>query len=165
MTSEERRTAIQAEQTKGLVRALHQSELQAAGARRAVALHAAEQELDRIARRIPEALQAGLSMSEVSRLTGISRQTLYELKGRYGSVKDLRLAVLQSLALERSTATELADRLGRSRDEISPILDEFEANEWIEGDVREYLDGGADWDYGLLIAGMTALENWTFDDE
>ena len=74
---------------EALVRGLHLSELQAAGAARAVALHQAELELDRVARLLPDALQAGISLAEIARVAGVSRPTLYELRARYGgSVRD-----------------------------------------------------------------------------
>lgn len=166
MSSEERRKAIEAEKGKALVRALHQSELEAAGARRAVALHAAETELDRIARRMPEALQAGLSMSDIARLTGLSRPTLYGLRARYGSVGDLKLAVLQALAFGPSTEREIAEDLGRPVQEVGLLVSDFFQRDWIDVDGRrEYEDGTDEVEFGITAAGIETLENWTFEDE
>jgi transcriptional regulator GlxA family with amidase domain len=72
-SNEDRRRAIEAETNRGVVLALHRSEFHAAGERRAEALRVADSEIDWIARLMPEALQAGFSMSELARLTGLSR--------------------------------------------------------------------------------------------
>src|SRR3954451_16932134 len=86
----------QLEKARALVRALHLTELENAGAARAAALAQADAELQRIAARLPDALDAGISLSEIARVTGISRPTLYELRGRQSdSPRDLTLALLQ----------------------------------------------------------------------
>ena len=77
------------------------------GAARELALLQAEQQLDRLARLLPNALAGGLSLAEISRVTGVSRPTLYELKARYDdSDADLRLAVLQAVARNPGRSTE-----------------------------------------------------------
>src|SRR5687768_12447410 len=87
------------ERGRAAVRALHLDNLEKAGADRAAALRLVDEHLDRIAQMLPLALQAGISLSEISRVTGVSRPTLYELRGRYAdSPGDLELAVLQSVA-------------------------------------------------------------------
>jgi hypothetical protein len=166
VATDDRRDAIEAEKSKALVRALHRSELEAAGARRAVALHAAEVELDRIGRRLPDALQAGLTISEIGRITGVSRPTLYELRGRHGSVSDLRLAVLQATAFGAVTASQLARAFGRPEQEVSGLLSGFFKEDWVDIEHREYLDNGEeDVAFTLTAEGATTLENWTFEDD
>jgi len=165
MTGEDRRAAIDAEKSKALVRALHKSELESAGARRAVALHAAELELDRIGRLLPDALQAGLSMAQIARLTGVSRPTLYELKGRHGSVGDLRLAVLQGTAFGGVTASELASKLERPEADVTRILGEFFGHDWVDVEEVQYPDGKDMVLFSLTGEGAQTLENWTFEDD
>ena len=168
MNQSDRVAKLQLERSKQLARAAHLAELQAAATARAVALHEAEVQLDRIARRLPEALSAGLSVSEIARSMGVSRQTVYELKGRYGDVGDLRLAVLQAvLLLPGATDAEIAERLGRDVSEIDPVLREFLKREWVdvEPENRIYASGEdesvAIW--SCTMAGLKVFENWTAD--
>src|SRR5690242_19169579 len=96
MADSNRQTARQREKGGGVVRSLYAGEFESARNRRQDALREADAQLDRIARLLPEALAAGWKISEIARLTDVSRPTLYELRGRYtGSPRDLRLAVLQ----------------------------------------------------------------------
>jgi hypothetical protein len=112
MTAPDRETRLKREKGKATVRALHLSELEAAGAARARAIAEADKQLDRVARLLPDALSGGLSLSEIGRVARVSRQTLYELRARYSdSDGDLRLAVLQSVAwMQPTTADEVAEQ-------------------------------------------------------
>jgi hypothetical protein len=172
---------IKRQKGAGVVRALHETELANAGAERADALRRAEYQLDRIARLLPDALDAGLGMTEIAQLTGVSRPTLYELKARYSeSPRDLRLAVLQALMRrETSFPDSLPVHLKRSAAEIRPVLQEFFKLGWIEWDVdggepRDLPDGNGlifatsdDLVYpcSVTLAGYEALERWQFEDE
>jgi DNA-binding MarR family transcriptional regulator len=165
MTTTDREDMFRRERGKALVRALHLGELQAAGAKRALALDEAEEQLDRIARLLPDALHGGLTMTEISRVTGISRPTLYELKARYGdSVGDLRLAVLQSIALKASTSGEIADRLKRDHSDVGSAIGEYQRNELVDFEPVE-LEDGEDLEYSLTLKGLETLEHWQFEDE
>jgi DNA-binding MarR family transcriptional regulator len=125
MTRAERMAELRREQGKTLVRTMHLTELQAAGAARAAALHESEQHLDRIARVLPDALNAGISLAEIARNTGVSRQTLYELKARYGD-GDIHLAVLQAIATRQPVSIkELAEWLSRSSRDTKRIVDDY----------------------------------------
>ena len=153
------------ERSIAAVRSLHLAELAAAGAARAVALSAADEQLDRIARRLPDALQAGLSLVEISRETGISRPTLYELRGRYGeSASDLRLAVLQTVATQGPLrADTLARHIGRKRRDLSETLDDLQREGLVE-------IGAVDDDpptplYELTYDGNETLEQWRFQED
>ncbi|HEV2058198.1 MAG TPA: hypothetical protein VGR11_02505 [Solirubrobacteraceae bacterium] len=164
----------------GILRALHESELESAGAARAEALRRADQELDRIARLIPDALGAGLSMTEIGRFTGVSRPTLYELRARYSDApRDLRIAVMQALMTQDTSHPDaIAEHLGRSAAEVRPIIDDFLARQWIaydfdgprsrlesdqKGGVAVVDDAGAETLLSVTLAGYEALERWRFD--
>lgn len=165
MTATDREEMFRRERGKALVRALHLGELQAAGAKRALALDAAEDQLDHIAKLLPDALQGGLTMTEISRVTGISRPTLYELKARYGdSVGDLRLAILQSLALKAGTTDEMAARLKRKSSEVGELIGGFVQEEWVGFDPIESEDG-TELQYYLTLEGLKMLEHWQFEYE
>lgn len=117
---------VRREKGKALVRAMYLAEFQAAGAARAVALDHADEQLDRIARALPNALNAGLSLTEIARSAAVSRQTLYELKARYDPSGDLYLAVLQSVATrEPISISELAEWLRKPTGDITLVVDEF----------------------------------------
>jgi DNA-binding MarR family transcriptional regulator len=158
-----RHVRIQQEKGKALARAVHASELQVAGDKRELALHEADVQLDRIAQLLPNALQAGLNIAEIARITRVSRPTLYELKARYGE-GDISLAVLQSVASRTPiTPTELAECLGRDEREVTKAA-------------RAHIDAGLiDWEpitwrdtgetemaYELTLKGLEALEAWDF---
>jgi hypothetical protein len=164
MTSKDREERLNREKGKALVRDLHESELRAAGAARAVALYEADQQLDRIARLLPDALEGGLSLTEVARITKVSRPTLYELRAKYGgSPGDLRLAVLQTVATRAPIwESEVVEHLG-GRDEAAGVLVSF----WREGlldidppsDDPDLRTGPG---YEMTAKGYETLENWTF---
>jgi DNA-binding phage protein len=178
MTWEDR---IQREKGRAVLRALHENELADAGAQRAAAIMRAEEQLDRIARLLPDAIEAGLGITEIARLTGLSRPTLYELRGRYSdSPRDLRIAVLQALMRhETSFPDTLPLHLKRSAAEIRPVIEDFRARGWIEWDIdggepREApgpdglpfarSDDGVVYPFAVTVAGYEALESWTFAD-
>ena len=58
------------------------AELRGLGERRRAALAEAQAVLERVEELLPEALHAGISLSEIARLSGVSRPTLYALKER-----------------------------------------------------------------------------------
>ena len=163
MSETDRRETMQREKGRGLVRALHLSELQAAGAARELALHTAEQQLDRIAKVLPDALGAGLSMSEIARVTGVSRPTLYELRDRYDN-RNLWLAVFQTVArLGRTRCSAIAALLGRSNEEVDAVLQSLLESDLLVEDHNLDEDDPA-LEYWLTPGGFDALEAYTFED-
>jgi DNA-binding phage protein len=92
------------------LQALHRNELTDSGRRIQQSRDAAQRELDRIAVFLPGARHAGMTMSEISQLTGLSRPTLYELQNRSSTVElDITLAVLSALGgLGPQTAEQLS---------------------------------------------------------
>ena len=114
------------EESRANVRALYVSQLEAAGGARARALREAEGHLDRIARLIPDAVNAGLSLTDVARITGVSRPTLYQLRARYGeSHAHLRLAVLQAVTTSDGSLASMVRALGRPEGDLWPVLTDF----------------------------------------
>jgi DNA-binding phage protein len=156
MTRAERMAEVLREQGKALVRSTHLSELRAAGAARAAALNESEQQLDRIARVMPNALNAGISLAEIARNTGVSRQTLYELKPRYDPSGDIQLAVLQTIATRQPITTrELAQHLNRSIRTVRPVVQSFVVGRLVDEATGPYEDG-----LYLNDAGSSYLSDW-----
>ena len=147
------------------MRALHLSELETAGTARTLALHEAEKQLDRVARLLPNAMQADISITEIARVTGVSRPTLYELQGRYGgSLADLRLGVLQTIALRQPIANEQLSLLFDGRDELAHVIVDLAKEGLIEFDAEPTPEG----DEAILMVtpgGYDALERWDFEFE
>lgn len=166
MTPTDRAARLKREKGKALVRAVHLNALETAGAARAESLAEADRYLDRVARLLPDALRGGLSLSEIARVAGVSRQTLYELRARYSdSDGDLRLAVLQSIAWMQSvTVDELAENLGRGHGDIVRTLDQFMGDGLIDIWPRETEDGYVA-EYDLTPDGSHTLEQWVFLEE
>ena len=131
MSAEHREKSAGPQESRANVRALYVSQLEAAGSARSEALRQADAHLDRIARLIPDAVNSGLSLTDVARVTGVSRPTLYQLRARYGdSHADLRMALLQVVADAGSASLpQLVDGLGRPQAELWPVL-------------RDYVDAG-----------------------
>ena len=157
-----REDSLKREKGKALVRALHLSELGAAGSARVLALHQADEQLDRVARLLPDALEAGISMSEIARTTDISRPTLYELRARYGGpVGDLRLATLQAVVTSTEvTEAGLAERLSREPAEIGAVVGEFVAQGFLAMEIDQVgEDEYAECLY-LTATGLQMLEAW-----
>jgi hypothetical protein len=164
MDAKERAERIRTEKGKALVRQLHLSELQAAGAARDLALHAAEEQLNRIAKLLPDALEGGLTLAEISRITNVSRPTLYELRARYGGTAgDLRLAVLQLLARQGPMwQQEVIDAIG-GRDEAGGMLVELFQQDLVDVEPGiEDPDRNTGPAFELTGKGFETLENWTF---
>jgi hypothetical protein len=168
MSSTDRERRLTQARSSSVIKSLHARGLAEAGAARAIALKEAERQLDRIARLLHDALQGGVSMTEIARVTGVSRQTLYELRGRYGDTADLRFAVLQSLATQgASTARHLAEDVRRPEVEVQPLLADLIDQglaDWLLGDEDVRFAGG-DFECYLTMQGLRALEAWSFTDE
>lgn len=163
MTQPDRERAIREERGRGVVRALYTSELRAIADARRDALASAEKELDKLARLLPDALAAGLTLSEVSRLSDVSRPTLYELKGRFGDeTADLHLGILQAIA-NRGYADrgEIEGNIYRSRERAHEIVDSLIAD-GLADTVMEDRDNTSVEVVFLTDAGMRLLEQWTF---
>jgi transposase-like protein len=161
MTANDRQRRLTQAQSANVLRSAHLRGLSEAGAARLAALAEADVQLERIARLLHDALQGGVSISEVSRATGVSRQTLYELRARYGDTRDLRLAVLQGCLTQwEATIQSLAEQLKRPEAEISSIVDEL-----LEHDLVCESPGEAGLSYAMTQAGLTALEGWVLADD
>jgi DNA-binding phage protein len=165
MSHDERERKLNQARGVAAIRSLHVRGLAEAGAARAAALAEADKQLDRIARLLHDALEGGVAMTEIARVTGVSRQTLYELRGRYGDTADLRLAVLQA-ALTRypANADDIAEYLRRPEGEIKPLLVELADEGLIELEY-ELHPGGSDAPYGISADGVRALEVWSMEGD
>jgi len=162
MGEEERSVLQQREKARGALRALYLGEAASIGRQRAIALREIDEQLDKLARLLPNAVDAGIGLAEIARVAGVSRPTLYQLKARYSdNPGDVRLAVLQA-TLERGTTREIAVRLSRSVDEVGGLLREFEDSGWVGWDVDD--DDGNEVVWYLGLEGLVALERWTFAD-
>jgi transposase-like protein len=165
MDDRKRQETLKREKGRAVVRALHLSELESAGRARVAALKQAEAELDRIARALPDALDAGLTISEVARLTGVSRPTLYELQHRYGDDRNLWLGVMQVIANNGSVdSSAIAKRLSRPPKQVAKIVKELVEDGFVEEDFNEDPDYPA-MECWLSDKGFAALEHFRFADD
>jgi len=160
-----REDMLKQEKGKALVRALHLSELSLAGKARALALHEADEQLEKVARLLPDALQAGISITEIARVTGVSRPTLYELRGRHGSsVGDLRLAILQAVITSNAvTGPQLVERLGRPSADIDLVVKDFLEQELLDTEVEQVGEDEYEQQLYLTAKGLAFLEHWQFE--
>jgi hypothetical protein len=160
MPAKHRKDQVGREQRRATVRALHVAELEAAGNSRAEALSEADQQLDRIAQILPHALNAGLTVTDVGRVTGVSRPTLYQLRGRYSDAPGhLRVAVLQAVAsLGVAPLDALVSALGRPSEDFWPILSEFVDTQVMEVAPTEEEDPQPA--FSLSANGHLLVEHW-----
>jgi hypothetical protein len=162
MAEEDRSSVQQREKARGALRALYLGEVASIGRRRSDALREADDQLDKLAKLLTNAVDAGIGIAEIARASDVSRPTLYQLKARYSEDPgDLRLAVLGA-TLDGGTADEIADRLRRSRDEVEALLRDFEDKDWVGWDVGSSEEGD-EMIWHLTGRGLGALEEWTFD--
>ncbi len=160
MSPVDRIARLKREKGKALVRAMYLAEFQAAAAIRAVALDKANDQLDRIARALPDALNAGLSLAEIARSAGVSRQTLYELKPRYDPSGDVHLAVLQTIATRQPISVqELAQQLNRSVGDVDLVVEGFVAGGLVDLAMAPGNEDEGDCLY-LNDAGSSYLADW-----
>ena len=163
--TDDRDAIQQRERGKATVRALYLSELQDVKKRRSAALREAEAQLDRLARLLPSATDAGLTLSEIAIAAEVSRPTIYQLRARFSDNDyDLKLALLQTIAnLGRARTTELKDMMGGEADRIPSALNEMMDSGLI---VEDFNDEPADpaMEMALTQQGFDALEQWDFDE-
>lgn len=151
------------EKVRGAMRGFHLRALEEAGRARAAALKEADEQLQRIGRLLPDALDVGISMAHAGRVTGVSRPTLYELRAKYGEgAIDFNFTLLEMLARRGPLSKlELEHHLGASAwnhavDFHRQGLLEVEPEERPESEVPVL---------GLSHQGFELLEHWRFHIE
>lgn len=150
---------LRAARAKATVVALYRSELQQAGEARKAALAESDRQLDRIGTFLPGATAAGLSLSEISRITGISRPTLYELLKRGERTGDPRFDLLAALGGSGPLKLEdLAGAIAKPEAFVERLVRALVAQEFVGLD-RE---GDPESAYQLTAAGEEALLSWEF---
>ena len=146
------------------MRAIYLGEAASIGVRRAEALRVAEEELDKLARLLPNAIDAGISISEIARVADVSRPTLYELRARYSeNWRYVLLGVLQA-TLAGGSSGEIAERIGRPLSQVEALLGQLEDQDFVFSEDVEYPEGEKGWIWRMSMKGLTALEEWTFDE-
>ena len=165
MSAEHREKSAGPEESRATVRALYVSQLEAAGSARFEALRQADAHLDRIARLIPDAANAGLSVTDVARITGVSRPTLYQLRARYGeSHRHLRLAVLHAVTNTDGSLNAIVRSVGRPKGDISRVLWDF-----VDGGVLEVEpvedEEGTEPAFLLTPKGDVLMDVWHYEED
>jgi hypothetical protein len=164
MDDADRETAVRREKGRGLVRALYVSELETARQRRRAALKEADEQLDKVAKLLPDALSAGLTLSEVARLSDVSRPTLYQLRGRYSDdARDIRIAVLQTVAnVGKARRAEVVEQVRRP-DEVTSLIDRLIEQGFLDEDFNDEPQDPA-MEVWLTDKGFDLLEHWVFEE-
>jgi DNA-binding MarR family transcriptional regulator len=106
-----------------------------------------------------------LTLTDIARISGVSRPTLYELRARYGgSTSDLQLAVLQTVASRPGVlGSDLARHVGRPLKEVFAVVQAFADQGFIDYEPSE---GRPSEPVSFATAeGFDLLENWSFDDQ
>lgn len=154
------------EQGRAAVRALYLAELEDIGAQRAAALRVAEEQIERVGRVLESAINAGFSLSEIARLTEVSRPTLYQVRARQTAARgNARLAILQSVAnhgliARKALSEHLATDPARFREALDAMLQDEVLTEEFNDDSE-----APDMLYALTTSGLAELNNWSFDDD
>ena len=120
----------------------------------------ADLELERIGGLLPGAIEAGLSLVEISRLAGVSRPTLYQLQERSNGVRNPDLEVLAALVgAGPQTEGELEESFGWSTGRLGETIDRLIEKRWIEK-----LDGPGRTSFAASRAGADALARWDLSE-
>lgn len=145
------------------MRGFHLQALEEAGRVRAAALEEADQQLQRIGRLLPDALDAGISMVHAGRVTGVSRPTLYELRAKYGEgAIDFNFTLLETVARRGPMReSELVHRIGASAWEH---VADFERQGFLEVEPEATAEGDVAV-VAITPEGSGLLEHWRFHVE
>jgi hypothetical protein len=138
---------------------LHRKELSESGRRIQEGRESAQRELDRVAAFLPGARHAGMTMSEISQLTGLSRPTLYELQSRSGSgERDLTLPILSALGgLGPQTTEQLAGAMKLAEGVVAKAVEDLIARELVSVALGYYTAGAQTAFVMLTEAGVAHL--------
>jgi transcriptional regulator with XRE-family HTH domain len=121
---------------------LHRRELSESGRLIRESRDATQRELGRIAAFLPGARHAGLTMTEISELTGLSRPTLYQLQNDQGTSRTVTLAVLSALGgMGPQTTEQLSGATKIAEAAIASVLEELVARELVSVAVGYYTAG------------------------
>lgn len=147
---------------RALLAGLSREALEVAGDRIQAAQDQLDEEIDRVAIHVAGAVNAGIPMSEIAKLTGLSRQKLYELKKRGGGDRDdlpyRALAVLAGAGALDSG--QLASNLEVDADEIEPVVRSLLTQGWVRPLITQYQGGASMTLLKLAEPGEAALEDW-----
>lgn len=150
---------------KALAAGLTREALDDAGRRIRAAQEHLEREINRVGIHVAGALAAGVRISEISELTGLSRQKVYELRDRFKGVDDQlphRVAA-QLAAAGALSADQLADQLGHAQGAMEAVVANLLQQHWVKPLITEYEGGSNVTFYKLDEAGEEALERWLIE--
>lgn len=146
--------------TRDALQQMHREALQAAGAGRAAALQQADVHLKNIGRLIRAALRAGVRLTEIAEITGVSRPTLYSLQQTVE--RDPQTTAFDVLTLlaygGQLDAQQLAAELGLTEDEAAGLLQELTARGLISVALTSYSPATTSAHYRLTPEGDRELE-------
>lgn len=143
-----------------MLQVLHRNELSESGRRLMAGREETQRELRRIATILPAARYAGLTMAEISRLTGLSRPTLYSLEKRRGTgERDITIAILGALGgMGPQTSEQLAGVIKIAEDAVAEALAELAARELVAALVGYYTPSSPTTFLMLTEAGAELLQ-------
>lgn len=148
--------------SRAIVQSLSRQALEEAGERLAVAQQRADDELELIAQHIAGAIGVGISISEIARLTGLSRPKVYELRDRYRPAdSELEMRVLAQLAASGGLSSEqLADQLDVSLDRVRRAIGALEERSHVRLALTYYDASDPTALYRIAPDAYPTLERW-----
>ena len=135
------------------------------------AIKAAQGQLDaeigRIGVQIDGAIGAGIRVSEIAELTGLSRQKVYDLRDRQrGTQDDLDMRVLAQLgAAGALTAAQVTAHLKLDEKLITKTMGDLESRGFVKPLMSTYQSGRSETHFKLTQAGAVAVERWMLEPE
>ncbi len=148
--------------SRAVTGALIRQALESAGQRIREAQRDLDRELARIGRNVAGAQAAGISISDVAEMTGLSRQKIYELRDRHGAgMEELSYRILAQLAAGGAqSAEQLAGSLKQDPGPVQSAVGEMLAEGWLRPLVTQYEGGASSAVYKLDEAGEVAFEDF-----
>lgn len=153
-----------AAKSRALVLALHRQALAEAGEKIATAQAEVDDELARVGAQVAGAISAGMRITEIAELTGLSRQKIYELRERYrGNPEDVNMQVLAQLGASGAlTSTQIAGQLNLDTHQAEAAVGALEAAGVVKPLMSTYQGGSEETYFKITSDGEERLERWMF---
>jgi hypothetical protein len=132
------------------------------GARLAAARNGVDAETERLGVLVASAAGAGLTVSRIAELTGLTRQKVYELRDRYAATDvDLEERALAQVASGGATSRpSLAQALQQDADVVDALVERLLTEGSLQTVVTHYRGGEPEGWVQITRAGERQLEEW-----
>ena len=146
---------------------MHRGALEEAGEKIVMTQSQLDSVIGRVGVQIAGAVGAGMKISEIAELTGLSRQKIYELRDRYrGDLEDLNMRALAQLGASGAlTISQVSSQLSVVEPRVASAIEELERGGLVKPLMSSYEGGETVTYFKITPPGAEALERWMLDPE